>query len=350
MKTSPRDTKVFQADQLDQAAQLLQAGELVAFPTETVYGLGAIANNDQAVRSVYQAKGRPSDNPLIVHVCKQEGIDQYVEAISPQAQVLMDEFWPGPLTIIFPCRRGIFAPSVTGGMDTVAIRMPRQALTLALIEKVGFPLVGPSANLSGKPSPTQVDHVLHDLSGLISGVVANNLPFTDIGVESTVVYPEADQMSILRPGAITQPMIQAVSDLPVIVKSAHQQIESATPVASPGVKYRHYSPKQPVESVSSDYSYQDWKRIIEGYQEIPIGILASQEIIDHLKDCPNIVSTYSLGSHQEAFIESATRRLFSGLRYLEESDCQLILVELLANEEASQAYLNRLSKASRNML
>ena len=203
-------TKKFRLGELDEAAALLRRGELVAFPTETVYGLGAIATKEQAVAKVFQAKGRPSDNPLIVHVKDAQQVFDYAAEVPKLAKDLMERFWPGPLTIILPVKPGVFPANVNNAQETVAFRMPNQHSALRLIDLVGAPLVGPSANLSGKPSPTSVDHVMQDFDGVIAGVVAGDTDQAQIGVESTVVRPMSDRLIILRPGAITQSMLKQV--------------------------------------------------------------------------------------------------------------------------------------------
>lgn len=340
-------TQVFNYQSLADAAELLREGELVAFPTETVFGLGAIANNEQAVTSVFNAKGRPADNPLIVHVARIEDVAQYVAEVSPLAQALMERFWPGPLTIIFPLKPGVFAESVTPGQQTVAIRMPRQLETLLLIEMVGFPLVGPSANLSGKPSPTLASHVLHDFGGEIAGVVErrDETVAIDIGVESTVVYPQDGQITILRPGAVTASML---AELGVAVEelNASQQL-SQTDLHSPGVKYLHYSPNQPVYLIGAEHSLEDWTKHLSEFDQ-KIGLLADDQLIAHCQSVATIHSNFSLGLAGD--IESATRQLYAGLRFLEQSGCDIILAQGFYEKDLSHAYMNRLTKASNYMI
>lgn len=340
------NTKIFQRDSLKEAASALQQGQLVAFPTETVFGLGAIANNEEAVKSVFTTKGRPQDNPLIVHVHRSDVVKYYVEEVTETAKQLMEAFWPGPLTIIFPMKKGVFAPSVTPGQSTVGIRMPNQLETLLLIEMTGFPLVGPSANISGKPSPTSVDHVMDDFNGKIAGVVDNYSDFTEVGVESTVVRPTADRIEILRPGAITQQMIAEVVDVDVIEKTSTEQLKDLT-VASPGVKYTHYSPNQPVYMVSPKHSLTDWKQLIQNTEK-KVGILAQDEIIEVLIDQKLAYSHYSLGNASQQ--ELATQRLFAGLRELEVSGCDIIFAQGFEEDELTHAYLNRLSKAAKSIV
>ncbi|MCR8969175.1 L-threonylcarbamoyladenylate synthase [Facklamia sp. 7083-14-GEN3] len=336
------NTVIFDKENLLKAAELLKAGELVAFPTETVYGLGAIATNSEAVAKVFKAKGRPNDNPLIVHVANQDQVKELVEEISPLAQSLMDSFWPGPLTIIFPLTKGKVADNVTGDKKSVAIRMPNQPLTLELIRLVGTPLVGPSANLSGKPSPTCIAHVLHDFKGKIAGIINNAQDLTDVGVESTVVYPHSDRVDVLRPGHITPSQIQSKIGCPVQLVSEKTQLANLN-VASPGVKYRHYSPKQPVYLVTFPRKLEEWIELVNK-EPLKIGILADDTIVDGLKKLPQVVDSYSLG--QPNNWKSASQHLFSGLRILEEGPAEKIYVQGLENNEKTLAFMNRVTKAS----
>ena len=174
-------TKIYTTDEIEKAANELRLGELIAFPTETVYGLGADATNEQAVKRVYLAKGRPSDNPLIVTVSSRKMVEEYVESFPERAVKLMDAFWPGPLTMILKIKEGALSKAVTGGLETAAFRMPQNKATLKLIESAGVPIVGPSANSSGKPSPTTAQHVYHDLEGRIAGILDDGP--TQVGVE-----------------------------------------------------------------------------------------------------------------------------------------------------------------------
>ena len=339
-------TTLFQAHELEQAAQLLRQGELVAFPTETVFGLGADATNFEAVAKVFAAKGRPSDNPLIVHVSSSAQVRQYTQEISPLAQRLMDTFWPGPLTIILPVAVDVFPSNVNAGKATIAFRMPNQAETLRLIELAETALVGPSANISGKPSPTRAEHVLHDFNGKIAGVVAGTDNVATIGVESTVVLPLENSVRILRPGAITKTMLQQVcADVEEV--SASQQLADQS-VMSPGVKYTHYSPQQPVYILNAEESLADWQMKLQQLAHQKIGLLADQTILQSLAELPMISAHYSLGEAGD--VASATRQLYAGLRALEQSDCEVIVVQGLLAQENSHAYLNRLYKAAEKEL
>lgn len=342
-------TRIYQSDEIPLAAQQLKEGKLIAFPTETVFGLGAIANNETAVKAVFHAKGRPSDNPLIVHVASKENIDQYVAGIHPVEAKLMEAFWPGPLTIIFPVKPGVFAKAVTSGQKNVGIRMPNHSLTLSLIQATGFPLVGPSANTSGKPSPTQVSHVLHDLNGKIAGVLDPQETLPDIGVESTVVRYYDERIDVLRPGAITKQQIQAVTGIETVEISAKDQVKSPE-LMSPGVKYRHYSPNQPVYLIDSTINPIDWPSHLQDFNQ-KIAILADDMVLNLLKKTDlsqQITAVYSLGSSGD-FV-SATQRLFAGLRQLEDSDAQVIIAQGLPNIPETNAFMNRLTKTVTNVL
>ena len=229
-------SKRYHESDIPEAAAALKRGELVAFPTETVYGLGADATNVTAVGKVYAAKGRPSDNPLIVTVADADMVGQYA-TITPLAAKLMQAFWPGPLTIILNILPGRLSMKVTGGLQTAAFRNPDNALTRKLIATAGVPIVGPSANTSGKPSPTTADHVLHDLDGKIAGVLDDGP--TQVGVESAIIDLTVTPPAILRPGAIgpdeLEPLIGHVDT------AAHHVGQNEAPKA-PGMKYKHYAP------------------------------------------------------------------------------------------------------------
>lgn len=323
------ETQRWQQAQLNQAVQALKEGELVAFPTETVYGLGAMAENEVAVKKVYQAKGRPSDNPLIVHVAYPEMIEDYTGPLSQEAKLLMDHFWPGPLTMIFKLTNQRLSKSVTGGLETCAFRMPNHPSTLSLLENVG-PLVGPSANTSGKPSPTTAEHVYHDLHGRIAGILDGGA--SHIGVESTVIdLSNPQHIMILRPGAISAEMLQAVVDVPVTYDQTILGKEGQP--KAPGMKYKHYSPTVPVVMVEP----QHFDTAIQNYAHV--ALLAEENIIQHYPQLPS----FSLGNGS---IEEANEFLFAGLRELDQPKHDVILAEIFPNEGAGRAYMNRLQKAA----
>lgn len=235
-----------------EAAKLLQGGECVAFPTETVYGLGADATNQAAVQKIYEAKGRPSDNPLIVHIARREQMDQFVASYPAKAIQLMEKFWPGPLTVILPLKKDSLATNVSAGLSTVGVRMPEHPVSLALIGTANIPIAAPSANRSGKPSPTTASHVIEDLDGKIAGIIDGGA--TGVGLESTVIDCSLEIPIILRPGGVTKEQIEQIIG-PVDI-STNNTKETEKPKA-PGMKYTHYAPKAPVYLIEG--STQFWQ-------------------------------------------------------------------------------------------
>lgn len=331
-------TQVFTGHTLNQAANLLQDGHLVAFPTETVYGLGALANDDTAISKVFQVKGRPADNPLIVHVSHPDQVAEIVSHIPAMAQTLMDQLWPGPLTIILPVKEERISPLARNGLPTVGVRMPDNPLTLALIDKVGAPLVGPSANLSGRPSPTHYQHVLDDLHGSIAGVLKDDQP-PRVGVESTVVFPDKDALYIYRPGFYDQTFLQTLIDIPVIELTAHQQVQDGQ-LMSPGVKYKHYTPNASVKTFRSKLKRSDLMEYIQT-EKGKVGLLADEDVIDQCKGL--VFASHSLGPAGD--VASATRQLFAGLRELEIQGVDVIYAQAF-DDPAGHAYMDRLLRAS----
>ena len=332
------ETKIFSSNEIETTAQLLNQGELIAFPTETVYGLGADAQNDIAVQQVYQVKGRPSDNPLIVHVCGVEMLKKYVDELSEQAKTLIAHFWPGALTLIFSVKKNTFSKTVTGGLDTVAFRMPNNKTTLDLIRQTNTALVGPSANTSGKPSPTSAEHVYHDLQGKIAGILDDGA--TQIGVESTVLdLTSKDGIPvILRPGAVTKQDLEQV--IGQINYDPHLSSETQQPKA-PGMKYKHYSPNVPVWIIPNDDKHLqaaiNWA-IKEGKK---IGLYADAQQIKLVEN--KVTASFSFGTKT---VEQATKELFAGLRALDEKDIDLIFAPAFSEKGLGEAYMNRLKKAA----
>ena len=245
------NTKVWKVDkyvdnlennpQVVDAANFLRENEVVALPTETVYGLGGNAKSDVAVAKIFAAKGRPSDNPLIIHIAEKKQLSTFVAEVPDKAEVLMEAFWPGPLTIIFKKKEGVLAETATAGLATVAVRMPDHPVALALLKRCGLPIAAPSANSSGKPSPTNAQHVMDDLNGKIAGVIDGGA--TGIGVESTVIDCTEAIPVILRPGGVTKEQLEAV--IGEVRVDAALTDEAARPKA-PGMKYRHYAPNAPL--------------------------------------------------------------------------------------------------------
>ncbi|MCH4008488.1 L-threonylcarbamoyladenylate synthase [Companilactobacillus sp.] len=328
------ETVILNDDQIAQAANFLAKGKLVAFPTETVYGLGADATRPDIVKDVYAAKGRPSDNPLIVHVDGPEMVWQYADLdYKPLAEKLMKRFWPGPLTIIMPIQPGTLSPEVTGGLKTAAFRMPNNQVTLSLIKQFGKPIVGPSANTSGKPSPTEAKHVYHDLNGKIAAILDDGP--TKIGVESTVIDLSVDIPTILRPGMVTEDdLIEVLGD----VRSDHHKVTQEEIPKAPGMKYKHYAPNAQVIIIDNQ---ADFESAIAKYSQetSKIGILATDQVLNQISEN---YPKFSLGKD----VITASQHLFAGLRELDNSQMDYILAQGFPDTEHSAAYTNRLNKSA----
>ncbi|MQS52217.1 L-threonylcarbamoyladenylate synthase [Companilactobacillus mishanensis] len=328
------ETEILKSDRLSEAVNFLADGKLVAFPTETVYGLGADATRPDIVKDVYAAKGRPSDNPLIVHVDSPAMVWEYADTkYKPLAEKLMNKFWPGPLTIIMPIQPGKLSKEVTGGLTTAAFRMPNNSLTLKLIKEFGKPIVGPSANTSGKPSPTEAKHVYHDLKGKISAILDDGP--TVIGVESTVIDLSAEIPTILRPGMIDSDQLEEVIGT---VRSDHHKVTDSEVPKAPGMKYKHYAPNAQVIIIDDP---KDFKNALSECCEQTgrIGILATDEILEQL---PDNFHKFSLGTD----IYSASKHLFAGLRALDDDKTAFILAQGFPDDAHGEAYRNRLNKSA----
>lgn len=324
--------------ELERAAQWIRRGETVAFQTETVYGLGADATNEGAVKKIYQAKGRPSDNPLIIHIARREQALEYCGEISQQAQALMDTFWPGPLTLILKAQKNKLAPSVTAGLETVGIRLPATEAAQKLIEMAGVPIAAPSANTSGRPSPTTAAHVLHDLDGKIAAVVDSGP--AEVGVESTIVDLSAGPLPvILRPGGISR---EAVEEVIGPVSISRTDLKKSDIAKAPGMKYQHYAPDEDLFIIDGPKEYWREKIVELNEQGQQVGIIAHEDLIADLS--PLVQARYSLGEKGDA--ESAAARLFDGLRYFEKTNVTVILAEAYLEEGLGLAYMNRLDKAA----
>ncbi|MDF2836541.1 MAG: Sua5/YciO/YrdC/YwlC family protein [Paenibacillus sp.] len=324
-----------------QAAEALRAGGLVAFPTETVYGLGADARSDLAVAGIFEAKGRPSDNPLIVHIADRCQLDGLITASSPLADKLMDLFWPGPLTLVLPAKEGALSRLVTAGLPTVAVRMPDHPLALGLIRQADCPIAAPSANRSGRPSPTTAGHVLEDLAGRIDGIVDGGA--TGVGLESTVVELEGDRLvRILRPGGITAEALQAALPHAVIVTD-DQMGEAAAP-RSPGMKYAHYAPQGELTLVGGEPS--SVATAIQAAVDdsracgISTGVLAFDE------RAARYVADLVIGMGSETKLEDAAHSLYAALRQFDAAGIERIWAESPAKAGIGAALLNRMVKAS----
>jgi len=327
------------------AAEKLQQGEVVAFPTETVFGLGADATNERAVAKIFEAKGRPSDNPLIVHVASIEQID-FVEDISDTVQALAEKFWPGPLSIVFQHKAGI-CERARAGLDTVAVRVPNHPIAQALLQAANVPVAAPSANLSGKPSPTRTEHVIHDLKGRISGVVDGSS--CDVGLESTVIrvfekQGEPPEIVILRPGGITREMLSTV--VPNVRLDSALKKDDDVPLA-PGMKYRHYAPEAPLVCLngSDDFFVQTVKKALHSRQRVGVLISRENEFASFFESEENVEVAY-LGSRSN--VKEISRNLFDCLRRLDQRNVDRLFAETFPDIGLGTALMNRLRKAASN--
>ncbi len=323
-----------------EAARLIRDGEVVAFPTETVYGLGANALDASAVHKIFEAKGRPSDNPLIVHISKRRDVDRLVRELPPAASTLMERFWPGPLTMIF--RKSHLIPdAVTAGLDTVAIRMPRHPVALKFIECSGVPIAAPSANRSGHTSPTMAQHVLYDLDGRIPLILDGGR--CEVGLESTVLDMTAEVPTILRPGGITYEMLKEILGEVRVDAGTLKPIEGR-PVKSPGMKYTHYAPHAQVLVVRGelDKMVARINAMAEEYAKggMKVGILATQETKDYYKEGKVLV----LGSRTQLAVMASN--LFWALRQFDDMGVDIVLAEWIETRNEGLAIMNRMLRAA----
>lgn len=342
MKTRVIDLQKEYEHGITEGARWILQGELVAFPTETVYGLGANALNPTAVRKIFQAKGRPGDNPLIVHVASKDGVAQVAEEIPDKARQLMKTYFPGPLTLVFK-RRACVPAEVTAGLDTVAVRMPEKQEAHDLIRRCGVPIAAPSANLSGRPSPTTARHVLEDMNGRIPLILDGGE--ADIGLESTVVDITTDTPVLLRPGAVTLQMLQkTVGD----VRLAHgvlEPVEEDEKVLSPGMKHKHYAPSTKVRLVRARHETALVEGLIQAYdEEESIGkkpvLFVSSETQALCGDRRTVV----WGSRKE--LGALAHALFAQLRALDKGGYTLILCEAVSEDGIGLAIMNRAIRAA----
>lgn len=325
---------------LEKVAGLIKKGETVVFPTETVYGLGADALNPEAIKKIFIAKGRPDDNPLIVHIADLDEVNPLVADIPPKAKQLMAAFWPGPLTLILKKSR-IIPVEVTGGLDTVGIRFPDHPIAQAFIRMAGCPVAAPSANRSGRPSPTQGKHVLEDLDGRVSGIILS--ADTELGLESTVIDMTVDPPVVLRPGDVTVGELREVLG-EVAVSANVTKNEIPGKVSSPGMKYTHYSPKGELVVVKGSPEEIRGKinKAVSHYRGNPmtIGILASDETMGFYRGGYII----SLGSRNDP--KEMSKNLFSRLRTFDELGVEKIYAEDIPLNNETLALINRLYKAA----
>jgi len=324
---------------INEAASVIKEGGLVVFPTETVYGLGANALDKLAVERIFKAKGRPQDNPLIIHV-SDFNIGFLVKEIPCIAREIMNRYWPGPITLIFN-KSDLVPKTTSAGLDTVGIRMPSNIIARRLIEAAGTPIAAPSANISGRPSPTDVESCIEDLSGKVEYILGGDK--SQVGLESTIVDCTCTPLCILRPGVITIEMLREIDDKIYIDKSIMSKQEDDFKPKAPGMKYRHYAPKSPVKIISGDL-----EKTVAKINEIvqnnignkKIGIIAT----DESKGKYPYGTVISLGGRNQ--LDDIGRNLFEVLRGFDAIDVDLILSEAFEEEGIGVAIMNRLKKSA----
>ncbi|MDP4143451.1 MAG: L-threonylcarbamoyladenylate synthase [Bacillota bacterium] len=326
---------------LQEAGKVFRSGGLVAFPTETVYGLGANALDSEAVKKIFEAKGRPQDNPLIVHISDLDSIKNLTKVVPPIAEDLMRNFWPGPLTLILP--KSDLVPEVTSaGLDSIGIRMPSNRIALELIRTAGVPIAAPSANISGRPSPTDVNRCVEDLNGKIDYIIGGNI--CEVGVESTIVDCTVYPPCVLRPGGITLEMLKKIdSEIYIDPAIMNKSNESFIPKA-PGMKYRHYAPKAPLKIIQGDLQKTIAKvnEMVQNYMDEgkKVGIMATDETLYYYKNGIII----SLGSRDD--MKLVAQNLFEALRSFDDKKVDIILSESFEEIGLGIAVMNRLKKSA----
>lgn len=328
------DNKKINTKEIQEAAEFLNNGMTVAFPTETVYGLGADATNESAVAKIFEAKGRPADNPLIAHVATKRQLTDLVDNLSETAEILIDTFSPGPITFVLPSN-GTCAANVTAGLSTIAVRIPDHPIALQLLSKANIPVAAPSANISGKPSPTTADHVWSDLNEKINGLIDGGP--TGVGVESTVIDCTGETPIILRPGGITKEQIEAVVGN-VLVDSA--LVNADDKPKAPGMKYTHYAPEVPLWLVDGPPEKLQVIINVERKNGSKIGVMASDETVE-LLEADQIIR---LGSREN--LTEIAINLYDALRAFKNANIDLIICETYPENGIGQAIMNRLKKAA----
>lgn len=326
--TSPSD------EQIKSVGEILNRGGLVAIPTETVYGLAGNALRGECAKKIFEAKGRPSDNPLIVHISRTEDWESLVTAIPEAAKELADKFWPGPLTIILP-KSGRVPDEVSGNLNTVAVRMPSDEIAKAIIDAAGVPLAAPSANLSGKPSPTCAKHVIEDMTGKIDAIVDSG--DCDVGVESTVISLAVTPPRLLRPGGITPEMLMSVLGEIEIDDAVFSKLKDGETAASPGMKYKHYSPEAEVVLVKG--SFADFCRFVE---ENKTGGTAVMCFEGEEKSFSLPCVTYGKKNDPA----SQAKHIFDALRTIDKLNAKKVFVRYSNSEGVGLAVFNRLIRAA----
>ena len=335
-KISKLDSKNIDENIIKKASDLIKNGELVAFPTETVYGLGADGLNENACKKIFEAKGRPSDNPLILHISNISMLYNLVENVDPKSKKLIDKCWPGPLTIIFK-KSKIIPNIITAGLDTVAIRFPSNKIAQSLIEASNTPIAAPSANISGRPSPTRADDVYNDMNGKINLILDGGE--SDIGIESTVIDMSEDIPTILRPGFYTFEFIKEIlSD----VKLDDSLVDNSKVPKSPGQKYKHYAPKAKMEVYVGERSEEAIKSKALELKEkgLKVGVLVFDQYIDDFKDYFSI----NIGNKDD--LSYMSHVLFTSLRLMDMENVDIILAQGVEEINLGKSIMNRMKKSA----
>lgn len=317
---------------LNEAKRLINDGEVVAIPTETVYGLAANAFDEDAVRKIFIAKGRPSDNPLIVHIAKLEDLEPLVKEIPEKVRIMANKFWPAALTMIMK-KSDRISNVVSGNLDTVAVRLPKSVYARDIIEACGCPLAAPSANLSGSPSPTNAKYVFDDMNGRIPLIIDGGS--SEIGVESTVISFAEDPPRLLRPGGVTlEEMTELIGEI-IVDDAVLNQLQEGAVAASPGMKYKHYAPTADITLIKSDF--ETFKSLCEGEEGITALCFDGEE---KFLTCPYV----SYGRENDGFSQSA--RLFDALRELDEIDAHKVYARCPDTKGMGMAVYNRLIRSA----
>ena len=325
-------------NEIKKMAEILRKGETVIFPTETVYGLGANALDGEAAKKIYEAKGRPSDNPLIVHIAHKEEIEGITEDVTDKAKMVIDKFWPGPITVILK-KKEIIPDVTSGGLDTVAVRMPSNKIANALIDAAGIPIAAPSANISGRPSPTRAEHVYNEMNGRVSGIIMGG--DCNFGLESTVVDFTGEYPMILRPGSVTREMLQEVVGR-VDLDPSLEKKEDNIKAKAPGMKYKHYSPKANVYIIKGEKedTVAKMNEISKANSEkgIKTGLICMSDVASKVSadEIIDLGDTY----------EKVGANLFDSLIQMDERGVDEVYSEAFSTDGVGQAIMNRLLKSA----
>ena len=331
-----------QPKKIKECASILRKGGIVAFPTETVYGLGADGLNPNAIKKIFKAKNRPSDNPLIFHISNKDDIKKFTKNIPPNAEKLIENFWPGPLTLILK-KSSIIPKIATGGLNTIAIRMPSHKIALSLINSLGSPIVAPSANLFGKPSPTLAKHVLNDLNGKINAIIDGGNSV--IGIESTIIDLTTNTPTILRPGKISYLELKKILKKVKYHPSLLGKKSKITKVKSPGMKYKHYSPNAKIILIKGDLknSQKITRELIKKFQleKKLVGIINNKNIKNS-----NFIKSKFIGTTKNLIASN----LYKSFREFDEQKVDVIIIREVDDSNLGFAIMNRLKKAASEII